>query len=168
MTMQVPDTCIFDGRKWAVEHLDGNLSAIPSSEQLGIRTVMESTANHSGRINHFVVHRDKFYLLKIEVDLAEDCRHKLPERANREVLFRYEKMWTVDKNGERQTIREYRFEYLVFHDLFIPYTGDLYLSYPCIDPWEQPYDTDDDNNDESIEMCLTFEDGLLINAGTAD
>ena len=68
MTTQVPDTCMFDGRKWAVEKWDGNYSAIPTNEGLGIETTAESSANWSGRIDHFIVHRDKLYLLKIEVN----------------------------------------------------------------------------------------------------
>lgn len=161
MTMQVPDTCMFDGRKWAVEHWHGDLSMIPLNTQLGINTVMDSTANWSGRVDHFIVHRGRLYLLKVEVNLAEDCRDKLPNGANREVVFRYEKMWTSDM---QEVINEYRFEYFVFHDLFIPYTGDLSLSYPCIDFWEQP-DDDNDDSDDRKEMSLSFEDGVLIEVG---
>ena len=164
MTAQVPDTCMFDGRRWAIEWWEGDCSAIPSNEVLGIRTVTESTANWSGRIDHFMVCRGKLYLLKIEVNLAEDRRDQLPEKAQREVLSRYEKMWSFDKDGERTTIREHRFEYLVFHDLFIPYTGELFLSYPCIDLWEQPYDCDEDDDNDRVEMLLTFEEGILMEA----
>lgn len=161
MTTQVPDTCMFDGRRWAIEQWKGDYSMIPSNEDLGIRTVTESTANWGGRIDHFMVYRGKLYLLKIEVNLDEDHRYKLPEKAQREVLCRYEKIVSFDKDGERETIGEHRFEYLVFHDLFIPYTGELFLIYPCIDPWEQPYDGDE-GDDERAEMLLTFEEGVLM------
>jgi len=162
MTAQVPDTCMFDGRKWSIERWEGDYSTIPSNEQLGIRTVTKSTANWGGRVDHFSVHRGRLNLLKVEVNLAEDSHDNLPENAQREVLCRYEKMWSFDKDGERATIREHRFEYLVFHDLFIPFTGELLLTYPYIDYWEQPYDADDDDGDENIEMLLAFEDGVLM------
>lgn len=153
---------MLDGRRWAIERWSGDFSAIPSNEDLGIETVSTSTANWSGRIDHFMVFRGRLYLIKIEVNLAEDSRDRLPEKAQREVLCRYEKMWSFDKDGERATIREHRFEYLVFHDLFIPFTGELLLTYPYIDYWERPYDADDDDADENIEMLLTFEDGMLM------
>lgn len=157
---------MFDGRRWAIESWNGDCDAIPSNEDLGIATVSPHTANWSGRIDHFVVHRSRLYLLKIEVNLTEDSRGKSPERANREVTIRYEKMWYTDKDGEREIIREYRFEYFVFHDLFISFTGDLLLRYPCVDLWEQPMtaDEDEDQDEEQFEMLLTFEDGVLMEA----
>jgi hypothetical protein len=163
MTDQVPDTCTFDGRKWAVEHWDGDDSVIPTNKQLGITTVMVSTANYSGRIDHFVICRDKLYLLKVEVNLAQPRRNFLPKGAQREVLTRFENMRVFDKNGERNEIREYRFEYFVFHNLPVRYTGDMYLIYPCIDIWEQPYDADD-GEDDPVQMRLTFDAGILVNA----
>ena len=86
MTTQVPDTCMFDGRRWAIERWDGDYSTVPSNEDFGIRTVSPSTANWSGRIDHFTVSRGKLYLIKIEVSLAEGTGDKLPEKAQREVL----------------------------------------------------------------------------------
>ena len=69
MTVQRSDTCMCEGRKWIIESWDGNLAAIPSNEELGIHTVAQSSANWGGRIDHFLVHREKLYLLKIEVSL---------------------------------------------------------------------------------------------------
>jgi hypothetical protein len=160
--MQRPDTCRLDGRTWAVEQWDGNYASIPTNEQLGIETKSDSTANWSGRIDHFVVHRDKLFLLKIEVNLAEGFIGTLPANANREVLCRYENMWTIDKDGERPNVREYRFEFFVFHKLFVPYTGDLLLTYPCVDLWEQPITDDDDNEEATESLCLSFRRGILI------
>lgn len=161
MTTQVPDTCTFDGRTWSIEQWDGDISVVPSNESLGIITRSVSTANWSGRIDHFVVFRDKLFLLKIEVNLAEESRTFLPKGAQREVLIRFENMHVFDKQGERDEIREHRFEYLVFHDLAIPYTGDLYLSYPCIDYWELPYEADE-GDDDRADMVLSFEAGLVV------
>lgn len=164
MTMQIPDGCTFDGRKWAITGWYGDTAAIPTNEQLGINTVSPHTANWSGRIDHFVIRRNKLYLLKVEVNLAEESRHLLPRGAQREVLCRYETVRVFDKNGEREATREHRFEFLVFHDLPVPYTGELSMSYPNTDYWDQPYEADDDEDDESTEMILTFEDGVMIDA----
>lgn len=162
MTAQIPDTCTFDGRKWAVEHWDGDYAVVPINEFLGIETLSASSANWSGRIDHFVVFKDKLYLLKIEVNLPQDLQLALPSGAQREVLVRYEKMHVFDKDGERDVIREHRFEYLVFHNLPVPYTGDLLLTYPCIDYWDQPYDTEDDEDEDRRALVLSFEGGELM------
>ena len=161
MTKQWTDTCMWGGQKWAIESWDGNRAAIPSNAQLGINTKSESSANWSGRIDHFVVHREKLYLLKIEVNLDPKVQFIQPERAMREVIVRYENRW-ADVEGTKRIVREHRFEYLVFHDLFIPYTGDLFLSYPVIDLWEQPY-TEDAWEDGREEQRLVLRRGMLIN-----
>jgi hypothetical protein len=160
MTAQVPDTCTFDGRKWAIEHWDGDHAVVPTSEALGIETVSESTANWSGRIDHFAVFKGRLYLLKIQVNLAQDRQSALPSGAQREVLVRYETMHVFDKDGERDVIREHRFECLVFHNLPVRYTGDLLLTYPCTDYWDQPCDADDD--EDQRDMVLSFEGGELM------
>ena len=162
MTTQNPDTCVFDGRRWAIEQWDGNYSSIPTNEKLGIETTSSSTANWSGRIDHFTVHRNKLFLLKIEVNLAKGFNDVLPDGAHREVVHRYENMLYVDKDGEREIVKEYRFEYFVFHHLFVRYTGDLHLSYPCIDLWEQPDTNDEGDRDIYRTMRLTFRCGELI------
>lgn len=163
MTAQVSGTCAFDGRKWAVERWDGDYSVVPTSKSLGIRTQSVSTANWSGRIDHFIVSRSKLYLLKIEVNFSQDYILELPDGAEREVLCRYETIRVCDTNGERTEIREHRFEYLVFHDLPVPYTGDLFLSYPWIDYWDQPNNADAEDDDR-MQLILSFDAGVLISA----
>jgi len=160
MTKQWTDTCVLEGRKWGIESWDGNRAAIPSNEELGINTVAQSSANWSGRIDHFVVHREKLYLLKIEVSLDPKVQFIQPERAMREVVVRYENMWG-GVNGTTRIVREHRFEYLIFHDLFIPYTGDLFLSSPVIDLWEQP-NTEDECEADCEERRLVLRGGTLI------
>ncbi len=164
MTAQIPDTCTFDGRKWAVEHWYGDYAVIPTNEALGIETQSASTANWSGRIDHFVVSKGKLYLLKIEVNFPQGSLCPLPPDAQREVLVRYETMHVFDQHGERDEIREHRFEYLVFHNLPVPFTGDLLLSYPCTDLWDQPWDADEDDDEEMREMTLSFDGGELLRA----
>jgi hypothetical protein len=163
MTAQVPDKCTYDGRKWAIISWNGNYSTIPTNELLGIRTNSTSTANWSGRIDHFMVSRNRLYLLKIEVNLSDDSRLVLPKGAQREVLCRYENMLVWDEHGSREEVKEHRFEYLVFHDLPVPYTGDLHLSYPCVDYWDQPYNADEDDEDQ-LELMLSFDAGVLVRA----
>ena len=163
MTAQIPDTCIFDGRKYAIEAWEGNTDCIPSNENLNIETSSRHTANWSGRIDHFMVHQDRLYLFKIEVNLVKPHQDNLTQDVRREVLLRYEPMLVTDGKGTRIESREYRFEFLIFDDLIIPFTGELYLSYPYGDLWEQPLTSEEENDEESEEVVLTFEDGLLTN-----
>jgi hypothetical protein len=106
------------------------------------------------------VHKDKLYLLKIEVNLVEGASALLPGNANREIICRYENMWRTDEEGTKKVVTERRFEFLVFHDLFIPYTGDLFLTYPDIDLWEQPI-SEDDEEERCEELRLIFRRGVL-------
>ena len=167
MTLQIVDTCIFQGRKWGIKSWDGNRAAIPSNEQLDIETKGENSANWSGRIDHFIVYRNKLYLLKIEINPEETSQFKQPNNAMREVVIRYENRWS-GTNGKERVVREHRFEYLVFHDLFVSFTGDLFLNYPFYDSWEQPVaeinlEDDVDSETESGEsQRLVFRKGYLI------
>ena len=163
MTIQIQDTCIFYGRKWNIESWDGNYAKIPSNEKLGINVAAQSSANWSGRIDHFIVYKSRLFLLKIEVNIDPSYQFIQPNNAMREVLIRYENRWK-DIEGTKRVVQEHKYEYLVFHDLFIPYTGDLFLSYPVIDVWEQPnisFDDEKDNEDEEYQQ-LVFRRGILI------
>jgi hypothetical protein len=163
MTAQIPDTCTWQGKKWSIKYWDGNRSSIPSNDELEINIVAESSANWSGRIDHFVVHKKKLFLLKIEVNLDDKVELNLPKNAMRELVIRYENRW-ADIEGTKRVIKEHRFEYLVFHDLFIPYTGDLFLSSHFYDSWEIPISLtgldDDDEYEENTR--LVFRQGILI------
>jgi hypothetical protein len=161
MTAQIPDTCMFDGRKWAIDEWGGDPSTVPSNERLGIETVSPHTANWSGRIDHFTVYKDRLFLLRIEVNLPEDGHDFLPAGARREVVSRYESWVICDKNGERNEIHEDRIEYFVFSDLPVPFTGELYLSYPYVDDWDHPW-LDEDEDENTTEMILTFDEGILV------
>lgn len=161
MTVQVSDTCTYHGRRWAVEGWDGDCSVIPTNTQLGISTAGVTTANWSGRVDHFTIFREKLYLLKVEVVLTDQSRGLLPVGAQREVLTRYEVFREFSGKGEHEVTREHRFERLVFHDLPVRFTGDLFLSYPYIDLWEQPLEADDDEDDKE-ELVLTLDDGLVV------
>jgi hypothetical protein len=162
MTVQIPGTCFFDGRKYAIEAWKGNAECIPSNESLNIETSSPHTANWSGRIDHFMIHQDRLYLFKIEVKLLKPYLDSSTQEIRREVLLRYEPMLVTDSKGTRIESREYRFEFLIFDNLTIPYTGELHLSYPYGDLWEQPL-TSEEYNEEIEQVVLRFEDGLLTN-----
>lgn len=159
MTTQIPDSCTVEGRKCEIAYWEGSTDCIPTNEQLGISTVGPSTANWSGRIDHFLVYRGKLYLFKIEVTLDPDEKLSLPDDIRREVLLRYEKMHVTDSQGQRIEEREYRFEFLIFDDLVIPFTGTLHLSCPYLDYWDLPCFEDEEESSE--EIALKFVDGIL-------
>jgi hypothetical protein len=160
MTMQVPGSCIFEGRKFVIEHWDGSTDCIPSNEELGISTISPSTANWSGRIDHFLVYHGKLYLFKIEVTLDPDKKHSLPDKVRREVQLRYQKMHWTDSQGQRIIEQEYRYEFLIYDDLVIPFTGSLRLSYPYLDCWNVPCQ-DEDDEETAEEIVLVFVEGVL-------
>lgn len=159
MTEQIPDSCVFRGRKWVIESMDGNIEVFPTNETLGIETVGTSSNNWSGRINHFIVHRGRLFLFKIKVDLAEASRDVLPPGARREIILRYEPWSIVDSLGTRTEMREFRTENLVFDDLPLLFDGTLWLSYPYSDDWECPTAGEPDEAPERI--ALEFEEGRL-------
>jgi len=161
MTRQIPDTCIFDGRRWEILHWEGNHSCVPCNEELGLQTVSTSTANWSGRIDHFLVWGGRLYLARIEVNLASELPAGLLEKVRREVVIRYEPMERWDAEGERIVIHEHRHEFLLFEDLLIPFTGSLHLSGPYFEGWEIP-GLAQDHEPEQAEILLFFESGELI------
>ena len=161
MTYQIPDTCVFDGRRWEVLHWDGDRSCVPCNQELSIQTVSTSTANWSGRIDHFLVWGCHLYLARIQVELAGEPESTFLEKIRREVVLRYEPMQYFDANGERTVIREYRHEYLIFDDLKIPFTGSLSLRGPHFEDWEIP-GIALDYEPEQVEISLHFQSGELI------
>lgn len=164
MTDQVPDSCTFEGRKWVIDRWAGDYDIVPTNEQLGINTVSPHTANWRGRIDHFMVHHGKLCLFKVEANLTEESRDSLPQQLRREVLFRYEPLLKYDSSGESRIVREYRFDFLIYDNLLIPFTGNMHLTHPYFDPWEIPYFSDDTDGDEinTDEIVLTFEKGILF------
>jgi hypothetical protein len=162
MTDQISDTCTFDERTWAVESWDGNIDAIPSNEELGIETISPHTANWSGRIDHYLVVGGVLYLFKIEVTLTEAAKNTVPEGARREVAVRYEPWETTDKDGTRREIREWRFEYFIFDDLVIPFTGKLLIRGPYVDDWNLPTSAAYVDEPEAHYARLKFIKGKLV------
>jgi hypothetical protein len=164
MTTQVADTCFFDGRRWMIEKYGGLDKIVPRSQELGFKTVSRSTANWSGRVDHFIVHNRFLYLHKIEVKLHPDYEDFVPEGAGKEVVLRYEPATICDSQGCRQSWWTHEFLYFVFGggNLKLKYTGELSLLYPHIDLWEIPATDKEDDEDYSKSAILSFKDGELI------
>lgn len=161
MTTQFPDICVFEGQKWAIEQWQGKTDCVPDNESLGIETESPNTANWSGRIDHFMVYQGRLYLFKLEVNLAETSKDALPDGARREVLLRYEPWEICDNAGTRIEMREFRFDYLVFDNLPIPFTGRLVLSGPDLDDWEHPI-PDFEVEADQYQVTLEFTEGRLL------
>lgn len=161
MTDQIPDICTFEGRKWSIDRWKGNHSCVPSNEELRIRTASPHTANWSGRIDHFLVWNKQLYLLKVQANLKKDMGIAISDQIRREVLVRYEPMQHFDDAGERTEVREYRFEYLLFDDLSIPFTGALHLSGPYYEDWDIP-GIATDHEPESSRAILVFDSGKFV------
>lgn len=162
MTEQIPDSCVFDGRRWVVTSLEGADDAIPSNEALGISTLGPSSNNWSGRINHFIVYEDRLFLFKIEVSLAEGSKDVLPRGSRREILLRYEPWEVYDDLGHREQMKEFRTENLVFDNLPLTFDGVLRLSYPYPDDWERPMTADSFDDEPSARVVLRFDHGALV------
>lgn len=162
MTTQAPDSCTFDGRKWVIEHWEGPQDCVPTNEQLGFRTISTSTANWSGRIDHFLIHRGRLFLFKVEVTLDPADTGVLPFGARRAIVLRYEHWEVHDDRGMRMEEREHRTEYLVFDDLPISFTGALHISYPWFDHWELPWPISEQDEETTEQRTLVFVDGQFM------
>ena len=163
MTTQWPDSCTFEGRKWEIEDWDGATDCIPTNGQLGFKTVSTCTANWSGRIDHFLVHRGQLYLFKVEVTLAPENKGVLPFGSRREIVLRYQQVWaTHGDKGMHFVENEIRYEYLVFDDLLIPFSGAIYLSFPFFDGWDIPWPIKNEDEESIEKQVLIFKNGELI------
>lgn len=162
MTAQIPDSLTFDGRKWVIEEWDGDSDCIPPNESLGFETISPATNNWAGRINHFLVHRDRLLLFKIEVSLHPDNKGVLPFGARRELVTRYDQLEHWGADGMKMIQRPREYEYLIFDDLAIPFSGSISLSYPYFDYWEVPWPIEDSDEENQRQAMATFENGFLL------
>lgn len=158
MTDQSRDICIFDGRQWVVEDPGELALCVPTNKQLGFSTIMDSTANWSGRIDHFLVHNYQLYLFKVEVSLPEDQRDLVPPGARRETRYIYEPIENHSSSGMTMEERIHESRYFVYDDLKIDYSGELLLLYPIGDMWEYP---EYDAPEPYLETRLEFDRGKL-------
>jgi hypothetical protein len=168
MTTQIPDSCTFDGRKWEIVDWEGDSDCVPSNESLGIVTRSPGTNNWSGRIDHFLVHREQLFLFKVEVCLDPSNKGILPFGARREVIRRYPVY--EHHNGQGMSLVQHVVELdrLVFDDLRIGFTGRLFLTYPYADDWDMLWPIDETDFDAIREAVLTFDDGSLVDIEERD
>lgn len=151
MTQQAPDLIQVDGREYVILNWLGDTSCIPDNETLGFETSMQSTANWSGRIDHYGVWGGELYLFKIDVTLDDPDHTPTPIEARREVLFRYEPL--TDSEG-RSIVREYRHDFFAYEDLKLPFTGRIILA-RSDDPWARPQAAPDEYSEAAfaLELC---------------
>lgn len=161
MTKQISDICVFDGRKWCVEDSDDLYHCVPNNDQLGLKTITPSTANWSGRIDHYLVHKRYLYLFKAEVSLPDDQLNLVPPGARRELRRLYEPIEIHGDQGLKKGERIHERRFFIYDDLKLDYTGDLILSYPTGDIWEYPWPLEEDDIAPCIEATLTFHRGKL-------
>lgn len=162
MTAQIPDSLTIDGRKWVIEDWDGDRDCVPPNESLGFRTVSPATNNWNGRIDHFLVWRDCLLLFKVEVTLHPDDKGVLPFGARREIVQRYDQMEHWGPEGMKMIQRPREYEYLVFDDVEVAFTGTLSLSYPYFDYWDVPWPIAEDDDETQQRADAVFENGLLV------
>lgn len=101
-------------------------------------------------------------LFKVEVVLHPDNEGILPFGARREVVTRYDQTERWDKDGFKMIQQPRTYEYLVFDDLEIPFSGVLLLTYPFFDYWEVPWPIEGEGGEPQRSAEATFADGLLV------
>lgn len=158
MTYQIPDSLKINGREYTILAWDSDRGCIPTNEELGIRTVSHSTANHSGRIDHFGVWGDQLYLFKIDATLEDPTNTPLPKDARKEILFRYEQFHTTE--SPEPIWREYRHDFFCYEDLIIDYTGAIAIQALEDEGWEKPFNAPENPYEPAI--LLEFEEGMLV------
>ncbi|MDX2469244.1 MAG: hypothetical protein QNL04_01570 [SAR324 cluster bacterium] len=180
MTMQDPDYVFFKGKRWEINDASSSLDdAVPSNEDLGIETVMENTANWSGRVDTYCVADDHLYLLKSNVTLTDefqDWAKYIDPKWGVEVIKRYEPYtgsgevtpknkfgrWINEEGGSHLGYWVYTDFSFVFPDKRLKFTGQLDIeTYPSLDPWTWPFMCDDSGEKPYESVRLTFEDGKL-------
>ena len=165
MTEQVPDICVYDGREWVVEESDDFYQCIPTNEELGFTTTSTSTANWSGRIDHYLVFKDQLYLFKVEVNLPDDQLDLVPAGVRREVRYLYEPRKRTSDHGMIDYVQVHERRFFIYDDLKIDYSGELVLSYPTGDVWDYPWPLNEDDIEPCSEATLRFCQGRLENTG---
>ena len=161
MTEQINDICILDGREWLVEESYELNRIAPTNEQLGFSTIMTSTANLSGRIDHYLVFKHYLYLFKVEVSLPDDQRNLVPPGARREMRYLYDQVRVTGDDGMKIKEQVHERRYFIYDDLKIDYSGELVLLYPTGDEWEYLRPLQDDDLEPYLEATLVFHRGKL-------
>ena len=179
MTPQIPDSCFFNWCRWEADTECNKAlkDIIPTCETLGFKTDTKTTANWSGRVDHFLVYNDSIYLHKIEVNLGKDSLGFIPKNAAKEIITTYEpvtmfgdpKRFNIHNVG-KQSYQKHEYVYFVFGggDFKLAYTGELTLLFPYIDYWEIPATEDYPDPEFTKRAVLTFEEGILVEQNVED
>lgn len=164
MTDQVPDRMMFDGRLWSVIEWESDAPDVPTDQELGIRPIMVSTANWSGRIDVFQVVRKQLFLFKVEAEIPDEDHDLIPDGARKEVQFTYEPDGDDGNNARCIIHRPQRRDFFVFDDLGLDYTGSVVLEHSPWDPWDLPRPLSPLDWEPIYRATLRFENGMLVNA----
>jgi len=165
LTSQIKDTCILNGRLWDIIDKIGNIDIIPTNQILGIYTITESTANWSGRIDHYIIIHNYLYLFKISVTMINELSHLIPKGTRREIITRTERIMRTDRKGTRVVFQDDMITNLIFDDIFVHFTGKLVLKYPHYDPWEYPREAfQEEDLEYSEEAIVTLQSGSVVDA----
>lgn len=157
MTAQIPDLLTFNDRQYVVLAWNGNTDCIPTSQDLGFEPVTQSTANWSGRIDHFGVWGDQLYLFKLDVTLDAPETYPTPANARREILYRYEQLYNLE--GRPTELKEYRHDFFVYENLKIPFTGTVTVSSPGGESWDRPQAAPEEP--DGAPFVIEFVDGRV-------
>lgn len=156
MTAQVPDTLQFEGRNYVILGWQGDADCIPTSESLGFHTATQSTANWSGRVDHYGVWGNELYLFKVEATLEAPSDTPTPPNARREVLLRYEQFY--DFEGRPTELREYRHDFFIYEDLKLPFTGRI-IAVADENLWAKPEAAPDE--EATVPVVIQFRNGVV-------
>ena len=80
-----------------------------------------------------------------------------PLNARREVLKRYEQF--VDYDGNPARLQEHRYDFFVYEDLVLPFTGQIVVE-KYDDNWEVPMRAQ--TQEELMSVGMEFLDGRLV------
>ena len=127
-------------------------------------TITESTANRSGRIDHYLVYHGQLYLFKVQVTMPEAYKDHIPRRGRRETIIRTERMTRIDSIGTREVFLDSKIVNLIFDDLIVHFDGNLVMGYPTYDPWEHPASVDEEDSLFSKRSTLSFRSGKLVDS----
>lgn len=111
-----------------------------------------------------MVFKDQLFLFKIEASLRPEDKDISPPGARRETRLIYEPMTSYERGEEKEIIRVHQYQYFIFDDLRINFTGELELSYPVGDPWDYPWLLSEEDLGPTEMAYLCFQDGWLMNA----
>lgn len=133
MTAQIMDRISVNDQEWLLCEWRGP-EITPSSESLGFETEMESTANYSGRVDHFVVDEGKLRLSHVDANLTAESRDFIPDGGAREDITR--RAWVEQVTDISDLLRGGRGKtkpvldtstsvVLYFRALWVPFTGRI-------------------------------------------